>query len=78
VGSGRPSTAILHYGEDHADEFKTRFADSDVAGLTAGFVRFDAGGFIGVRTGDLVNAVLAGLGLAEPEWHQRPTAVMSS
>jgi iron complex transport system substrate-binding protein len=59
--------AVAAY-EERATAFIDRFAESDFSGLLAGVVRFDAGGFIGVRTGDLVNNVLAGLGLEEPEW----------
>jgi iron complex transport system substrate-binding protein len=59
--------AVVSY-EERASAFKDRFAESDFSGLLAGVVRFDAGGFIGVRTGDLVNNVLAELGLDEPEW----------
>ncbi len=60
-------TAITAY-EERADAFRESFANSDLAGQLAGVVRFSTEGFIGVRTGDLVNAVLAGLGLEEPEW----------
>ncbi len=59
--------AIAGY-EQRVDEFKTSFAGSDLNGLSAGVVRFDSSGFIGVRTGDIVNSVLVGLGLEEPEW----------
>lgn len=33
-----------------------------------GVVRFDSGGFIGIRRDDIHNAVFDSLGLAEPEW----------
>jgi iron complex transport system substrate-binding protein len=47
---------------------RKRVQASPVAGGLVGIVRFDAGGFIGIRTGDAANAVVASLGFEQPEW----------
>lgn len=65
--SAEAEEAIASY-EERVDQFEAEFADSELNGLRAGVVRFDDSGFIGVRTGDMVNSVLANLGLEDPEW----------
>jgi len=65
--------------EDEAEEaiavFDTTIDETrakvEAAGLTevpVGVVRFDASGFIGIRTGELSNVVLDAVGLEQPTW----------
>ncbi len=59
--------AVAAYEQNVADT-KAAIAAGESAGKTVGVVRFDAGGFIGVRTEDVVNAVIDSLGLEQPTW----------
>lgn len=59
--------AIAAYDERVA-ELADRVAATDLVDQQVGIVRIDAGGFIGIRTGDLANSSLAALGIGEPDW----------
>lgn len=59
-------TAITAYDE-RKDALKARIAAAGLAGKKAGIVRFDSGGFIGVRV-DGAQTLLEELGFVTPEW----------
>lgn len=70
VGLGREEEAekgIAAY-EERTEALKARVAKTDLPSKKVGIVRVDAGGFIGIRTGQSSNGVVGALGLTEPEW----------
>lgn len=60
-------TRITAY-EERVGELADRVAATDLPAKKVGVVRVDVGGFIGIRTAMAPNAMLAALGLTEPEW----------
>lgn len=59
--------AIAAY-EDRVDALASRVADAGLDEKKVGIVRFDSGGFIGVRIDQTPNAILGALGFATPDF----------
>jgi iron complex transport system substrate-binding protein len=67
---GRTDEAAAAFAEyeQRVEALKEKVQASPVVDELVGIVRFDAAGFIGIRTGDAANGLVAELGMKEPEW----------
>jgi len=60
-------TAIAEF-DATIEQTRNRVLEAGLTDVPVGVVRFDASGFIGIRTGEPANAILDALGLEQPVW----------
>jgi iron complex transport system substrate-binding protein len=68
IGRDDEAEEAIEVFDAKVDQTRVMVEEAGVTDIPVGVVRFDASGFIGIRTGELSNVILDAVGLAQPQW----------